>query len=243
MLTTVKKIGPTLDLFSRNHPEWGVTEVSSALGMSKSSAHALLTTMDEIGLLERTRDARYRLGWRLLSLSRTLLQTTEYRDHVSRALHAAVEESGETMHLAVFDHGSVVYLECVRSAHSVQLPTHTGARLPAHPSAVGKVLLAHRDDDAAARYTRSGALRRYTANTIVSPAGLFAELDRARDDGVAYDREETIRGLCCIGAPVRDREGAVLAAVSICATTASMERQADAYRQLVLDVASEASLP
>jgi DNA-binding IclR family transcriptional regulator len=242
MLATVKKLGPTLDLFSSARPEWGVSEVAGALSMSKSSAHALLTTLDDIGLLERTSDARYRLGWRLLSLSRTLMQSTEYRERVSRSLRRVVDRSGETMHLAVFDRGSVMYLECVRAPHSLPLPTHTGARLPAHQSAVGKVLLAHRDGRAAERCVAT-PLRRFTANTITAPDELLAELERVRADGVAYDREETMRGLCCVGAPVRSPAGEVVAAVSISATTAHFDRDGEHYRRLVCEVAGEASLP
>lgn len=241
MLTTVKKVGPALDLFSHERPEWGVSEVAAALGTSKSSAHALLTTMGEIGLLERTPQARYRLGWRLLSLSRTLMQTTVYRDRISRALHEAVDRCGQTMHLAVFDRGAVVYVECVRAPHSMRLPTSTGARLPAHPSAVGKILLAHRDDHWARRYVSSAKLRRFTGNTIVTAERLLSELRQVRASGIAHDREESIRGLCCAGVPVRSRDGAVVAAVSISAPTGCFERDGDSYVELVREVAAHAS--
>jgi IclR family transcriptional regulator, KDG regulon repressor len=241
MLATVKKVGPALDLFSADRPEWGVSEVAGALGMSKSSAHALLTTMDEVGLLNRTADARYRLGWRLLSLSRTLMQTTEVRQRISRALRRAVDRTGETMHLAVYDRGSVMYLERVRSPHSLRLPTDTGTRLPPHPSAVGKVLLAHRGDDATQEYLSAGRLRRYTVNTIASADELLDELERVRADGVAYDREETIQGVCCVSAPIRAATGEVVAAISVSAKTASFDRDGRFYRQLVCQVVDEAS--
>jgi IclR family transcriptional regulator, KDG regulon repressor len=241
MLATVQKVGPALDLFTADRPEWGVSEVAVALAIPKSSAHALLTTMDEIGLLKRTPDARYRLGWRVLSLSRTLMQTTDVRLRVVRALRRAVDHSGETMHLAVYDRGSVVYLERVRSPHSLRLPVETGTRLPAHNSAVGKVLLAHSDDDTVDRYLRARRLRRYTANTLVEPARLLGELECVRSDGVAYDREETIPGLCCVGAPVRAATGDVIAAVSVSAKTAHFDRDGRFYRQLVNDVARGAS--
>jgi IclR family KDG regulon transcriptional repressor len=242
MLTTVKKVGPALDLFSSQHPEWGVSEVAAALGMSKSSAHALLTTLDEIGLLQRTPSARYRLGWRLLPLSRTLMQTTGYRTRVSRAMHTAVDRYGQTMHLAALDRGAVVYIERVRSANSRRLPTDSGARLPAHPSAVGKVLLAGRDESLDLDYATAGTLKRYTPNTIVSAARLAAELGQVRASGIAYDREESIQGLCCIGAPVRSSDGAVIAAVSISASAAAFEAEAETYAQVVGEVAAQASL-
>jgi IclR family KDG regulon transcriptional repressor len=236
MLTTVQKVGPALDLFNAEAPEWGVTEVAAALGTSKSSAHALLTTMETVGLLERTASARYRLGWRLLTLSSTLMQTTAYRPRVVAAMRRAVDRWGEPMHLGVFDRGCVVYLECARARRSMGLPTRVGLRLAAHPSAVGKALLAHRGADEIARHVQR-PLRRYTANTIVAPERLRAELDAVRARGYSLDREETIGGVCCVAAPVRDAAGAVVAAVSLSAPTARFDRHTDSYLQLVRDTA------
>jgi DNA-binding IclR family transcriptional regulator len=242
MLTSVQKVGPALDLFTATQPEWGVSEVAGELGTSKSSAHALLTTMESVGLLERTPRARYRLGWRLMSLSQTLVRTSAFTDPSTRALRRAVEHWGDPMHLAVLDRGTVVYLACVRDRRSLALPTRTGARLPAHPSAVGKVLLAGRDDDAVLEYATRAPLQRCTPNTIVDADRLLAEIQRVRAEGLAFDREETISGLCCVGAPVHDRQGAVVAAVSVSATTARFERHADDYVRLVRNVAREGSV-
>lgn len=241
MLTTVQRVGPALDLFSAQAPEWGVTEVAGALGTSKSTAHELLTTMETVGLLERTARARYRLGWRLLTLSSTLMQTTTYRAKVAAAMRRAVDQSDESMHLGVFDRGSVVYVECVRGRRARGLPTRAGLRLAAHPSAVGKVLLAHRGAEEIERYV-SGPLRRYTENTIVAPGRLRAELCRVRAQGHALDREETITGLCCVAAPVRDADGSVVAAVSLSTPTARFDRRADEYLRLVRAIAHTGSI-
>ena len=220
MLATVEKIGPALDLFTAETPEWGVTEVALALRAPKSSTHALLVSMADIGLLERTAGARYRLGWRLLSLSRTLVEGTAYRAPAARAMRNAVDRCGEAMHLAVLERGEVVYVDSVRGANASALPTGTGTRLPAHPTGVGKVLLAHRGEAEARRAVGGAGLRGFTPNTIVSHERLRAELERVRRVGVAFDREETIAGLCCVAAPIRDDGGTVVAAVSVSAPRA-----------------------
>jgi DNA-binding IclR family transcriptional regulator len=75
----------------------------------------------------------------------------------------------------------------------------------------------------------------------VTPEVLVPELQRIRADDIAYDREETIEGLCCVAAPVRSRDGAVVAAVSISAATARFERNADSYVRLIRAVAVEVS--
>jgi IclR family KDG regulon transcriptional repressor len=243
VLASVKRLGPALDLFTTERPEWGVTEVARALGMSKSSAHELLMTLDGVGLLRRTEGGRYRLGWRLLSLSRTLVHTNGVRRRAVAVLRDAVARMGETMHLAVYDRGSVIYVERSRPEHSLPLPTAPGVRLPAHPSALGKVLLAQQPEEAVGDFLAGPPLRRYTPTTIVQADALRHELEGVRAEGVAYDREEIIPGLCCVGAPIREASGEVVAAISVSVSAAKFRFRADVYRELILELADEASEP
>jgi len=237
MLLTVQKIGPALDLFTIARPEWRVSEVAEALETPKSSAHALLTTMAEIGLLERTAQRRYRLGWRLLVLGRTVMLSADYRTVVARTLRRTVERWGETMHFGVHDRGGVVYIEKVEGRHSRPIPTQTGVRLPAHASAVGKVLLAHRDDDGA----DDQRLACYTPHTINSRERLADELARVRATGIAFDRDEAVVGVWCAGAPIRARDGHVVGAISISAARERFERHHAAYVGLVREIAQSIS--
>ena len=79
MLQTIQKAGELLALFDRNHTEWGVREVAEKLKIAKSSAHDLMSSLAKLGFLNKTEDNRYRLGWRLVTFSETLLATTELR--------------------------------------------------------------------------------------------------------------------------------------------------------------------
>lgn len=241
MLSTVQKIGPALDLFTVKRPEWGISEVAEALDTPKSSAHALLTTMADIGLLERTARARYRLGWRLLVLGSTLMLSTEARAPVGRALRRTVDRWGETMHFAVYERGCVVYVEKVEGRHSIPVPTRLGVRLPAHASAVGKALLAARPEEELDQLLAKDRLKRYTERTLADPALLRDELERVRADGVAFDDEEAVRGVRCVGVPIRSRQGVVVGAISLSASSTRFERRRDAYADLVHDLGARLS--
>jgi IclR family transcriptional regulator, KDG regulon repressor len=216
-------------------PEWGTSEVAVALGMSKSSAHGLLMSMAEIGLLERTPQARYRLGWRLLVLGRTAMVSADFRRPVAAAMQETVARWGETMHFAVFERGSAVYVEKLEGRRSIPLGTRVGTRLPAHASAVGKVLLAHRGDDPDEPRVR------LTRQTITDRAQLGRELQSVRERGVAFDDQESMRGVSCVAAPVRDHTGGLLGAISMATSTERLAVRRDVYATQVVEICGQLS--
>lgn len=235
MLSTVQKIGPVLDLFSVKNSEWGTTEVATALQMSKSSAHALLTTMAEVGLLERTSQARYRLGWRLLVLGRTAMLSADYRRPIAQAMRQMVGRWGETMHFAVYERGSAVYVDKLEGRQSIALGTSIGTRLPAHASAVGKVLLAHR------REALDGPHVRLTPQTITDHRGLTRELAAVRERGLAFDNQESVRGISCVAAPVWDRDGSLVGSISLATSTERLGLRRRVYAEQIVETCRQVS--
>src|ERR1700685_4045418 len=105
MLGTVGKASRVLDLFTTERPEWGVTETADALGIPRSSAHDLLATLADTGLLRPAECNRYRLGWKLLTLSSTMLDTSDVRTHARPVMRQLVKKLGATTHLAILDEG------------------------------------------------------------------------------------------------------------------------------------------
>src|SRR5512134_3438217 len=144
MLQTIQKAGELLSLYDREHTEWGVREVAAKLHVAKSSAHDLMSSLAKLGFLNKTDDNRYRLGWRLVTLSETLLATTELRREAHPVMEDLAAQYQETIHLAVLDDTQALYVDKLegKQAVSVEL-TSLGARLYDHCSALGKVLLAY----------------------------------------------------------------------------------------------------
>ncbi|WP_337844607.1 IclR family transcriptional regulator [Thermus sp.] len=236
MLGTVQKVGEVLELFTREHPEWGVTEVARALGIPKSSAHALLATLSQIGLLKRSRDGRYRLGFRVLALAHVLLSTSSWREEARKAMEDLVARFGETTHLAVLECGRVVYVEKLEGTRAVKVATTgVGVELPAHCSAVGKVLLAHRPWEEVLGIVEARGLPALTPNTITTLDELKTELQAVRERGYAYDIEEAVPELCCVAAPIRDHTGEVIAALSLSVPFYRFQERKEEYRRAVLE--------
>jgi DNA-binding IclR family transcriptional regulator len=131
------------------------------------------------------------------------------------------ETAGATANLAIFDpldHG-VVFIEQVDCPTQAQIGWRIGHSAFPHATAVGKTLLAHLEEATTRDAVEKNGLVRRTRFTITEAAALVTELDKVRQAGFAVDHEESVLGACCIGAPVRDQGGSVVAAVSVSMST------------------------
>src|SRR5918997_526357 len=242
MAQTIEKAMQILDLFSLEQPEWGVGEVARALGLPKSTTSELMSSLADQRLLSRMAQGRYRLGWRLFELSQTLLDTTEFRVEARRVMEELVERWRETVHLAVLDGVQAVYIEKLEPTPAAKIPiTRAGARLPAQCSGVGKVLLAHSEWKHVAERLENQGMPALTSNTITALGGLAEELERVRERGYAYDHEEIMVGLCCVGAPVHGPGGEVIAALSFSVPAYRFGPNEDNYTAAIVDAARRIS--
>lgn len=216
-LNTIKKIGPVLELFTPERPEWRMTEIARALGMPKSSAHSLVTTLAEIGLLAVGPQGRYRLGWNLLSLAERMRASLNFREHALPTMQELAGTLHETVFLAALDRHEVVYVERAEGNHPmIRLAgARIGTRVPAHAPAVGKAILAQRDPaEVRALLTRAG-MRAFTRNTITDIDAFEEALVAVRARGVAFDLEEIVPDVSCAAVPLTDRYGTVVAGLSV----------------------------
>jgi DNA-binding IclR family transcriptional regulator len=235
MLQTIEKASEVLALFDREHSEWGVREVAEALGLAKSSAHDLLASLEQVGLLGKNDEGRYRLGWRLVMLSETLLATTELRREARPIMEELADQYRETIHLAVLDDTKVVYADKLEGKQAVRVElTSLGTRLYAHCSAVGKVLLAYQPEENVKRIIKAEGLPRFTANTITDENELEQALAKVRKQGYAYDLEEILPDLCCVGAPIHNHTGHVIAAISMSLPAYRFQRTQTEFRKAVM---------
>lgn len=217
MLNTVKKIGPVLELFTAQRPEWHMTEIARALGMPKSSTHSLLASLVDIGLLAPGSRGRYRLGWNLLTLSDRMRACLDFREHALEPMRELAEATREKVLLAALDRHCVVYVERVEATHpTVRVAgVRVGTRSPAYCTAVGKVLLAHCDPEHVRTLLAAHPMQPLTPHTITTIEALEQQLARVRATGVAFDDGEVSEDVGCVAAPIHDRSGDVVAAISV----------------------------
>jgi IclR family KDG regulon transcriptional repressor len=242
MLQTIQKAGELLALFDRNHTEWGVREVAEKLKMAKSSTHDLMSSLAKLGFLNKTEDSRYRLGWRLVTLSEVLLATTELRQEAHPVMEELAMQYQETIHLAVLDDTQAVYVDKLEGRQAVRVElTSLGARLYAHCSALGKVLLAYSSEEEVKRIIQTAGLPRFTPNTITDEEELGQNLAKIRRQGFAYDMEEILPDLCCVAAPIYNHVGHVIAAISMSIPAYRFRRSQTEFREGVMRAAKKIS--
>ncbi len=218
-IQTVSNALRLLEAFSDAH-ELGVSELSRRLDLHKNNVFRLLATLQQGGYVEQSSDNdRYRLGPACLELGHSYARHHTLVRRARPILEELVRKVGETAHLAMLRDHEVVHLDGVLADRRVVTSLRVGERLPAHCTALGKVLLAlgdARDRDAfEQRIATEDGLAALTEATVDDAPALARELAKIAEDGYALDREECEPGMSCVGAPVRDDRGIVVAAISI----------------------------
>lgn len=211
-----QKILTILDCFSSVDRSLSVSEIVARSGLPRSTAHRLVLSLREIGLLDQD-GARheYRLGLKLFELGNSVLFNMDIHRESRAVVELLSHAAGETVHLCVFDGWRMVFVDRQVGGRSGQNnSTIVMEASPCHCTGVGKAALAFQSEQVIERIIRLG-LPAYTRNTITDPAALRGELAAIRARGHAFDLDEVEIGVRCVAAPVRNGAGKVIAAISV----------------------------
>lgn len=200
--------------------ELGVTELARRLGLHKNNVFRLLATLQQSGYIEQSRQTdRYRLGTRCLELGHAYSRDHTLMKRSRPILEELSRKTGETAHIGVLRDFEVVHLDGVQADQLLLTALRVGRRLPAHCTALGKVLVGCGDKALRETYGQSirssSLLTPRTGATIVDSDKLFDQLGTVSARGFAVDSEECERGMSCVAAPVFGSEGDVVAALSV----------------------------
>ena len=213
--TSLARALTILDLFEPATPTLSTTQIARRLRVRAGSLYPALSTLGRFGYLERRPDKRFRLGLKLLERGHMILQHLEVYERAKPALRALAQSLSANAHLAVLHQGQVLYLGREEASPSSVFPSIVGRLVPAHCTALGKVLLAHLNPSERRDLLAGQPLEKRTIKTITSLRRLEVELAGVVQRGYAVDHEELYEGLTCVAAPVRDHAGEVVAAISV----------------------------
>lgn len=215
-----------LNIISENTPGMTLTGISRSLGLAPSTTHRLLTTLQEERYVQYDRDSsRWQIGMQAFVTGNGFLSS---RDLVSVArpfMRRMMEESGETVNLAISEGDDVIYMAQVESREMMRVYSKPGNRVPLHCSGVGKAFMMLIDENGIDRIVSLKGLPKLTDKTISSLDDLKRELKISRGKGYALDDEEHAVGLRCVASVIFDEYAEPFAAVSISGPAARISAQ------------------
>ncbi len=225
LLSSVKKSLEVLQVFSGDQLEMSVTEISKVLNSHKSSISRILITLASEGFVEKNPQTnKYRLGLKVLELASLVMQRYDLREHAGPYMEELAQRLGEITQLSLLDGNEIVYLEKKGQGQTLTVATKVGGKHPAHASAMGKVLLSGLSNRELSDILAIEPLVKCTPHTISEMPELLKELDQVKKRGFALDDEEGFLGIRCVAAPIYNREGKIISAMS---TTVPKQRMGD----------------
>jgi len=238
-IQVIERMMQLLDVLSQHTVPATLKQLSTATKLHPSTAHRILGVMVDNRLVDRIEPGTYRLGIRLVELGSLVKSRISVRQEALPHMQELHRTLGETVNLSVRRDDEVVYIERTAEGNTMMRVVQIiGAHAPLHITAVGKVFLAADTPQRVADYATRTGLPRYTENTLTDAQKLMLELGEIRSRQYAFDNEEAERGVCCVGAGIRNDEGQLIAGLSVSAPT---ERFRKAWAESVRQAAERIS--
>jgi DNA-binding IclR family transcriptional regulator len=216
-IQVIDRVAALLDALAAGPDSQSLKLLSAETGLHPSTAYRILDALGAHGLVERTTTGQYRLGVKLLRLGSKVRENVDMLREAKPIMEALRSELGETVNLTVREGDEVVYVERAVPARMMRVEQLIGSRAPLHVTAVGKLFLAEGGEKACRQYAKRSGLPRFTPNTLTQPNRLWAEAEECQRNGYALDNEEAELGVACIGVPIRDASGKMVAGLSVSA--------------------------
>jgi IclR family KDG regulon transcriptional repressor len=215
-LSSVATAARMLREFGKHSTQLGVTQLARRVGVGKSTAHRVIWTLVEEGLLEKVEETGlFRLTTTMRSLGASAETAQRLHEAATIPLYHLRRKTAGTLHVAILDGVDVLYIERREGPGAIPFFRAVGSRNSAHVTSSGKVLLAYLPPDQQRRMVESMRLTPKTSRTITSSPAFLAELAQVRRQGYGENRGESTPGICSIAAPIRDPLGRVVASVSV----------------------------
>lgn len=191
-----------------------LTEIADCVSLHKSTVYRLLSTLMKRGYIDKTHDNHYKIGLKPIEVVSYYINNLELQTEARPYVAQITAQLGLTSHLGVLDGDKVVYIEKMDVISSVKLYSQIGLRMHAYCSSLGKCLLSNYSKPQLEQIMAENGFIQFTPNTIITIEALHEEIAKIRKQGWAIDDEEYEIGHRCIGAPIYDYRGDIIAAIS-----------------------------
>ena len=193
-----------------------LTDLAQRVGLAPSTTHRLLNTLGQQGFVRHDSAlGAWYIGVKAFSVGNAFLHHRDVIDQSRPFMHRLMEQTGETVNLAVLEQHDAVFVAQVECHEMMRMIVRLGSRAPLHASGAGKALFATLSDTEISAILHKRGLAKLTPNTLDTPRKLRTGLQAIKTRGYAVDDEEHAVGLRCVAATIRDEQGTTLAAISL----------------------------
>ena len=204
-----------IELLSHEPKGLNLTKIGTLLDLHKSTVHRLLSVLKNRGYIEKEETSgHYRLGPGFVELASLFLNNIELKTEAEPHLRQLSQVTGHTVFLATLQGRDVVYLDKVEQFNSLRKYSIIGQRRPIFCTSLGKALVMHRPAGELRDLLKDVTFEKFMPNTLADFDALLKDLDVSRRRGWTADNEEFEPNIRCLGAPIFDYRGIVVAAVS-----------------------------
>lgn len=216
----IQSVYRALQLFevfrTANKEEFGITELSNALGLHKNNVFRLLATLSSCGYVEQNPlTENYRLGIGIFNLGQKFIHKLGILKLARPFMQKVTSEVNESAYIGILREGNAIYLGVSETSLPVRVASRVGKDIPAHATAIGKIHLAYASDEEISKIFPDNKLKKYTETTITSLVELKRQLKDVTINDYALDDEELEMGVRCIAVPIKDYLGVPVAALSV----------------------------
>ena len=232
-----------LETLANAEEELSPVDLAGRLGLHKSTIHRLLVVLEGQRFVRKTLQGKYGLGMKLIEMGSRAVEQLDLGAHALPFLQKLVDETGETAHICVLSGVEMMSIANVPGRWTLRTPSTVGRRTQTYCTSVGKACIAFLPADDLDNLIARLEFTKNTHRTITTASDLKAELARVRRRGFAVDDEEVEEGLRCVGAPIRDYSGHVVAALSIAGPVFRIQKgQIPALSRAVMKAADSLSI-
>ncbi len=215
LIQSIERAADVLELFLTSEQELSVKEISDRLGLSKSTIHGIIKTLEYRGYLQQNpEDLKYMLGMKLFELGYKMSNNLDLGKIARPIIKELVEEFKETVHLVAFNQDEAIYIEKLDGPHTLRIYSQIGKKAPIHCTGVGKAILAYQEEKEVDRLLANIDLESFTEHTMTDKNDIKKQLHLIRKQGYSIDDEEIELGLKCVAAPIFNHKGKVIGAIS-----------------------------
>jgi IclR family transcriptional regulator, KDG regulon repressor len=213
-------------LVQRGGKQKGVAfvEVATAVPFARTTVHRILYSLEKLGYIEKDEiRAHYQLAAKFHDLTGPAIQFRRLQSLAKSVMQNLLLRFGETINLGVLEDGQVTYIDVLQSSSSLRIAATPGERNPVHCTALGKAMLAFQPESDVQAILQQYPLVKKTPRTITQKKHLLVHLASVRERAVALDLEENLTGVICVAAPIFDKNGRVVAGISLSGPSGRME--------------------